>query len=178
MSKFNDERDIIIEECLDKPYFLKTSGDSGLFGFYSSSIQNMKAELKKSASESKKLSQHHSSKFSMNPLVSTLLWLIGSNHYFTCPHQDIVNKSISDVSISSNISPNTSSLKISGDNQNVHNIKTVIVGVSNSNLSEANEESSKYNYVYDTNSGTQSPNAGYGFFVSMTPPNDLFPRSK
>ena len=32
-------------------------------------------------------------------------------------------------------------------------------------------------HIHDTNSGTQSPNAGYGFFVSMTPPNDLFPRS-
>lgn len=177
MSKLNGERDVI-EECLDKPYFLKTSGDSGLLGFYSSSIQNIKGELKRNVLDSKKLTQHNSSKFSLNPLVSTLLWLIGSNRYFTCPHQDIVNKNISDVSISSTVSPNTSSLNVSGDNQNINNFKTIIVGVSNSNLCEATEENSKYNYVYDTNSGTQSPNAGYGFFVSMTPPSDAFPRSK
>jgi len=173
----NNEREIATDECLDKPFFLKTSGDSGLFGFYSSSIQNIKKEIK-NASKNKKLSQNHS-KFSVNPLVSTLLWLLyGSNDYLTCPHQDIINKNISvDGSISSNISPNASSLKILGDDQSVNNLKAVIVGVSNSNLSEISEENAKYNYIHDTNSGTQSPNAGYGFFVSMTPPNDLFPRS-
>ena len=163
----NNEREIATDECLDKPFFLKTSGDSGLFGFYSSSIQNIKKEIK-NASKNKKLSQNHS-KFSVNPLVSTLLWLLyGSNDYLTCPHQDIINK---------NISGDGSSLKILGDDQSVNNLKTVIVGVSNSNLTEISEENAKYNYIHDTNSGTQSPNAGYGFFVSMTPPNDLFPRS-
>lgn len=174
MNKVDYQSDNIIDECLDKPYFLKTSGDSGLFGFYASSIQNIRAELKNNASQSKKLSQHQS-KFFVNPLVSTLLWLIGSNYYLTCPHQDIINGNMSDGSNSSNISPNTSS-KILGEDQSVRHLKTVIVGVSNSNLSETNDGNSNFTYVYDTSSGAQSPNVGYGFFVSMTPPNDLFPR--